>query len=258
MIVPNSDVAVADVYRVYLAFCDLAAAQGKRDLAHQLVLCESLSVGGEAPMVAASIASAATLCIEPSSAAARHGERSGAIDFTVNNLDEALRALKNEVRKGLSIAICLEGDPASILAEMVERGVQPDVLYGGAGEGVTTFLDRGAHAVDADVVPKLSQQRDTTWAVRDLPGKWLPLVDEIVAGCLPSEDYVRRNWLKRAPRYVGRAMRANRNLPMTAREFERIVEVFKEEIQQARWDGIDLEFKAENWNAAFGTQKLSS
>jgi hypothetical protein len=248
-----AEVSIEEVYRCYLAFHDLALGLHRADLAHMLVLCEPLSVAGEAPMIAASIAAAASLTIEPVPAAVRHSTRSGAIDFTVNNLDEALRALKNEIRKGLSIAICLEGNQYQILLHMVERGVQPDVVCsaGPVRLEVRPFLERGARLVDPNSASLAADQVATTWSVPDLPGKWLPLVDEIVAGCLPPEDHLRRTWLKRAPRYLGRAMRVKRYLPLTSEEAQRIAEAFREETQDPRWDGLRVEFKAKNWDAIF-------
>ncbi len=53
--------------------------------------------------------------------------RAGALDFVVNTLDEALRALKNQVRLRRPVGVGLVADVDATLAEMVERGVQPDL-----------------------------------------------------------------------------------------------------------------------------------
>lgn len=211
---------------------------GRADLAHHLVMCEPLSVAGEAPMIAASIASAGTLCIEPDAAAVRQSIRSGAIDFTVNTLDEALRALKNELRKGLSIAVCLEGDPQEILPEMFERGVQPDVVCcSPALDGArAAFVERGARVIDLGKTEQGPGLAEARWHVNLLPGKWLPRVDDAIAAVLPEDDTVRRNWLRRAPRYLGRALRIGRYLPMTRQEREIVVAVLRRDGEG--WDVV--------------------
>ncbi len=55
--------------------------------------------------------------------------RAGYLDFVVvvNTLDEALRALKNEVRQKRPLTVGLIAEIEATLTEMVERGVQPDL-----------------------------------------------------------------------------------------------------------------------------------
>ena len=106
-----------------------AAAQfGTGSLAGRLLLIDGLAEEGDALLIAASIAGAASLMLETRTEAVRHCVRNGIVDFAVTTLDEALRILKNELRKQQPIAVLLEREPASVLAEMVERGAQPDML----------------------------------------------------------------------------------------------------------------------------------
>ena len=73
----------------------------------------------------------------------------------VNNLDEALRILKNEVRKKQPVSVCLEGDLAATLHEAVERGLQPDLLaLPGTTDAVETLIQRGAIVIDAGLSPR--------------------------------------------------------------------------------------------------------
>jgi urocanate hydratase len=46
----------------------------------------------------------------------------------VNSLDEALRILKNAVRKREAASVGLLGDPADVISEMASRGVVPDIV----------------------------------------------------------------------------------------------------------------------------------
>jgi hypothetical protein len=49
-------------------------------------------------------------------------------DFLVTSLDEALRILKNEIRKREAVAVCVAAAPRPWRCEMLERGVLPDLL----------------------------------------------------------------------------------------------------------------------------------
>ena len=95
-----------------------------------LILSCGLSRAGSSFALAANIAGAACLSIERSAETCRAALRLGAVDFVVNSLDEALRALKNEIRKGHPLSVALEGDLESVLAEVWERGVLPELFTG--------------------------------------------------------------------------------------------------------------------------------
>src|SRR6202012_6196646 len=103
----------------YMALCAAAAAQfGTGALAGRLLLIDGLADEGDALLIAASIAGAASLVLETGTEAVRHCVRNGIVDFAVTSLDEALRILKNEIRKQQPIAVLLEREPAGVLAEM--------------------------------------------------------------------------------------------------------------------------------------------
>jgi hypothetical protein len=75
---------------------------------------------------ASRIAGGATLVVLADAVAARQLMRAGACDFVVTSLDEALRILKNEVRRAAPVSVCLVADAPAVLTECVERGLQPD------------------------------------------------------------------------------------------------------------------------------------
>src|SRR5438477_324049 len=54
--------------------------------------------------------------------------KTGYCDFLVTTLDEALRILKNAVRKKEAVSVGLVGNCADIIPELAERGVVPDIL----------------------------------------------------------------------------------------------------------------------------------
>src|SRR3954468_24028334 len=54
--------------------------------------------------------------------------KTGYCDFMVNNLDEALRILKNAIRKKEAVSVGLVGNCADVIPELAARGVVPDLL----------------------------------------------------------------------------------------------------------------------------------
>jgi len=93
-----------------------------------LIVCCGLDEQGAALAMAANIAGAVCLSIEKRPEILKAALRSGSCDFIVNSVDEALRAMKNEIRKHLPISVGLQGDPLHVLEELIGRGVQPELL----------------------------------------------------------------------------------------------------------------------------------
>ena len=97
-------------------------------LGGKLFYAGELDEEGRALVVAANIAGAATLAATADRAAQKQALRDGVADFVVNNLDEALRILKNQLRKRETVAVCVALPPSNVESEMNERGVSPDLL----------------------------------------------------------------------------------------------------------------------------------
>src|SRR5271170_3793870 len=114
----------------------------------QLVFFGEADSRGMAMAVAANIAGAASLGVDASAARIKVALRQGLCDFMVNSLDEAMRILKNQIRKKEPVAVVLMGDPERVAAEMLERGVQPDLLACGASQE-QAFVERGAKVLPA-------------------------------------------------------------------------------------------------------------
>jgi hypothetical protein len=76
---------------------------------------------------AVSIAGGVTLVLDPNAAAVKSVFRHGGLDFLVNTLDEALRVLKNELRKQKPLSVALTAPIQPTLSEMRERGILPDL-----------------------------------------------------------------------------------------------------------------------------------
>jgi urocanate hydratase len=102
--------------------------EGEPGLGGQLFYAGELDPVGRALMVAANIAGAASLAATPDLDAQKQAVRDGVADFLVISLDEALRILKNQIRKRETVAVCVGAAPAAVNWEMLERGVLPDLV----------------------------------------------------------------------------------------------------------------------------------
>jgi hypothetical protein len=155
-------------------------------LGGKLLYAGELLPHGRALLVAANIAGAASLAATADPAAQKQAIRDGVADFLVNSLDEALRILKNEIRKREAVAVCVALKPDAIESEMLERGVLPDLLPPIA------------------LPPAPPGQTLVTWAVSSAPAQWLPKLDAIAIDCLKPGAGAEIRWLRLAPRYLGR------------------------------------------------------
>jgi urocanate hydratase len=85
------------------------------------------ATGGALPL-AAVYNGAAFLGIDADAESIKRRVKSGYCEVMVNTLDEALRILKNAVRKRLPASVGLIGNCAEVMPELAARGVVPDLL----------------------------------------------------------------------------------------------------------------------------------
>ena len=98
------------------------------DLAGKLIVSGGMGGMGGAQPMAATMAGAAFLGIDVDPERIKKRLKTGYCDFMVNTLDEALRILKNAVRKKENVSVGLVGNCADIIPELADRGVVPDIL----------------------------------------------------------------------------------------------------------------------------------
>src|SRR5438132_5777955 len=98
------------------------------DLAGKLIISGGMGGMGGAQPLAATMAGAAFLGIDVDAERIKKRLKTGYCDFMVTTLDEALRILKNAVRKKENVSVGLVGNCADIIPELAERGVVPDIL----------------------------------------------------------------------------------------------------------------------------------
>ncbi|MGH9535886.1 MAG: urocanate hydratase [Terriglobales bacterium] len=97
-------------------------------LAGKLVASGGLGGMGGAQPLAATLNGAAFLGIEADAERIKRRLKTGYCDILVNDLDEALRILKNAVRKQEAVSVGLVGNCAEVIPELARRGVVPDLL----------------------------------------------------------------------------------------------------------------------------------
>ncbi len=97
-------------------------------LAGRLVVAGGMGGMGGAQPLAATLNGAAFLGIDADANRIKRRVKAGHCEVMVNNLDEALRILKNAVRKSAPTSVGLIANASELLPEFVRRGVLPDVL----------------------------------------------------------------------------------------------------------------------------------
>ena len=108
------------------------AAAGRKhfqgDLAGKLIVTGGMGGMGGAQPLAATLAGAAFLGVDVDPERIKRRVKTGYCDVMVNDLDEALRILKNAVRKREATSVGLVGNCADVIPELARRGVVPDLL----------------------------------------------------------------------------------------------------------------------------------
>jgi Urocanase Rossmann-like domain len=218
---PNWQSRLEPVFRLYAGL--LRGRDPEMGLGGKLLWTCELDENGCNLMRAANIAGAASLGATADPALLRHANRDGVADFLVTSLDEALRILKNEVRKQQTVSVGVSMDPGVIAAEMLERGVLPDLLPpadSDGGEDLAWFLAHGSRRVEIGPLPK--GWRFKAWAASP------PQFGERAAAALPGDDHLNRRWLRLSPRYLGPVARRVRSLSCTAETEARLAKTLAE------------------------------
>lgn len=207
---PIDPAALGFILQVERNYASLIAAGGAAPdeksgsgLGGKLLYVGDLDADGRALLVAGNIAGAASLAATPDAAAQRQAIKDGAADFLVTSLSEALRILKNQIRKREPAAVCVAAAAEVVSQEMLERGVLPDLLRrADESSPHSLFVSQGARQI-----PPIALGKDSVvliWRAASAAALWLPKVDAVADGCLSQDDRATRRWLRLAPRYLGR------------------------------------------------------
>lgn len=215
---------LSEVYRVYAALArEMDAEFG---LGGKLLFAGELDTEGCRLVRAANIAGAASLAASADSLVQRRAIREGVVDFLVTSLDEALRILKNEIRKRQSVAVCVALALHAVEDEMLARGVQPDLLSPSVAqsEAGNAFLAQGA-----ELIGPFALRQDRRFLALEIPQHFVqrPAAFEgLLAQSVPADDKANRRWLHLSPRYLGPQARRFRSLECDAETAATLTEQF--------------------------------
>ena len=172
------------------------SADADPSLGGKLLYASELSGRGRALLIAGNIAGAASLAATADPVAQKQAIREGVADFLVTSFDEAVRILKNEIRKRETVAVCIAAAPQAIENEMRERGVRPDLAA----------LEHRIPSVN--LYKEIADLEQVMWNVAASPAQWLPRIDSLAIECFCRgsnlEAKATERWLRLSPRYLGR------------------------------------------------------
>ncbi len=156
------------------------AAAGEKhfggSLEGKLIVSGGMGGMGGAQPLAATMAGAAFLGIDVDPERIKKRLKTGYCDFMVTTLDEALRILKNAVRKKENVSVGLVGNCADIIPELAERGVVPDILTDqtSAHDPLNGYVPNGmsfSHALELRARdPKTYQEKSLDAIARHVEG----------------------------------------------------------------------------------------
>jgi hypothetical protein len=241
---PNATPASELLFQVERLYASLSQSVLPDDADSEPSLGGRLLYTGElapsrALLVAANIAGAASLATTADAAAQKQGIRDGVIDFLVNSLDEALRILKNEIRKRQPVAVCISLAPEAVEREMEERGVLPDLFA-------------------SKIAPSPQPEFLLLCSAAQAPALWLPKLDAIVLASIeanqpaslgapgpshlgtrestqPNEAIIagrwQTRWLRLAPRYLGRLSQGQRLYPISEAAAASFIAAVKQKVE---------------------------
>lgn len=217
-----------DLKAVYQIYAGLAGGpDAESGLGGKLLFAGELDPTSARLIRAANIAGAASLTATADAAQARQAMRDSALDVVVNSLDEALRILKNGIRKRQPAAIGVTRAAEEIVREMEERGVLPDLLPSPPPAGAATldypvFLTQGAQRVHEQPLAA-----SLKFLVIAIPQDWAhrqAAFDALLLDSLSPDDHLNRRWLRLSPRYLGSQARRLRSLACTEATASRLLD----------------------------------
>ena len=215
-------------YRALMSTTAPAATHDDTGLGGRLLFAGELNQQSASMVIAANVAGCATLIATADAASQKQAVRDATIDFVVNSLDEALRILKNEIRKHATVAVCVGITPAQAISEMQQRGVVPDFVAD-LPELAQTLSCLGPATRVINVREPAEDQVSVSWSVGATPARWMPTLDAIAIECLHAHPGMQR-WIRLSPRFAGRAASHRRAIYCDRTSAAQIVTSFKESL----------------------------
>src|SRR5246500_462648 len=151
----------------YETFAAAAQKHFGGSLSGKLVASGGMGGMGGAQPLAATLNGAAFLGIDVDPERIKRRVKTGYCDVMVNDLDEALRILKNAVRKREATSVGLVGNCADVIPTLARRGIVPDLLTDqtSAHDPVGGYIPQGLRVAQA---AELRQNDPTEYRKRAL------------------------------------------------------------------------------------------
>jgi len=177
------------VQGTYETFVEAGRQHYGGNLTGRWILTAGLGGMGGAQPLAASLAGACSLNIECQQSRIDFRLQTRYVDEQAENLDDALARIEKYTKAGKAISIALCGNAAEILPELVQRGVQPDMvtdqtsahdpLNGYLPVGWTWDEYRKRSTIEPDAVVKAAKQSMArhVQAMLDFKKKGIPTFD---------------------------------------------------------------------------------
>lgn len=116
------------VQGTYETFVSMGRTHFDGDLRGKWILTGGLGGMGGAQPLAATMAGASMLAIECDPSRIQMRLKTGYLDRSADNLDDALELVETACRGGKALSVGLVGNTAELLPEMVARGIRPDAV----------------------------------------------------------------------------------------------------------------------------------
>ena len=212
---PETLTFIAQAAEAYASLMQFASTDSAPSLGGKLLYAGELNEPGRILATAGNIGGAATLAASADATTLRQAMRNGTIDFLVNSLDEALRVLKNEIRKREPVSVAVSIASAAIIEEMLDRGVLPDLLLpqhqpSSHESDLATFITQGAQRITAP--PSHPTSKFLIWQIPADYAQRPAAFDALLLDHLSQDDLITRRWLRQSPRYLGPQFRRLRLL----------------------------------------------
>ncbi len=224
---------IAQVEQTYASLMRFANT-GEDSLGGKLLYTGELDQGSRVLAIAGNISGVATLAASAQAATLRQAMHAGVIDFLINSLDEALRILKNEIRKREPVSVAVSLAPQAIVQEMLDRGVLPDLLpphlpSAPGNSSFDTFIAQGAQRVASAPLPSASKL--LIWQIPAEFARRPSDFDALLLQHLPPCDHAAARWLRQSPRYLGPQFRRLRSLRCDEETASKLIEILGPPLQ---------------------------
>jgi urocanate hydratase len=194
------------IHRAFEMFAAAAREHFGGTLAGKLVVSAGMAGADGANPLAVKLNGGAVLGIDAEPEIIKRRVKTGYCDVMVNDLDEALRILKNAVRKREPASVGLVGNCAVLIPVLAERGIVPDLLVGQTSAelpGVLELQKLGAVTFEyEDSIRALSQDRTPlTWVALSGEPSDVYRIDQLLLEMFPEDEMLGR-WIPLARKHL--------------------------------------------------------